>query len=269
MRHTFILCSELDCTSVWPEWWNQCRNAPELQRGWVKNVSLSETASFSPSRQLQKRPLTRAWSQTVLALLCSESVQSPQEGEQRELLSHLYQNMSLWKSCSERKLSTSVWHLWLKVSSGSWLDVVRAKYVWEVIWTALCFTARTCLERTGKRKKEDSILLEFCCTLTLLEGISNWINNCLIPISQLDLSALTEEAVLWERDGRRVRGREKETQTDTGKQNKHKGHGSRNRRRRRKARGASCYNRNKHDSRWTRQMRTYMVWHIRRHFQEP
>lgn len=56
----------------------------------------------------------------------------------------------------------------------------------------------------GKGKKEDSILLEFCCTLTLLEGISNWINNCLIPISQLDLSALTEEAVLWERDGRRV-----------------------------------------------------------------
>lgn len=41
------------------------------------------------------------------------------------------------------------------------------------------------------------MLLEFGCTLTLLEGISNWINNCLIPISQLDLSALTEEPVSY------------------------------------------------------------------------
>lgn len=31
----------------------------------------------------------------------------------------------------------------------------------------------------------------------LLERISNWINNCLIPFSQLDLSAQTEEAVSY------------------------------------------------------------------------
>lgn len=28
-------------------------------------------------------------------------------------------------------------------------------------------------------------------------GMSNWINNCLIPISQLDLSAQTEKAVSY------------------------------------------------------------------------
>lgn len=60
--------------------------------------------------------------------------------------------------------------------------------------------------------------MEFCCTLTLLEGISNWINNCLIPISQLDLSAQTEEAVSYgkerekEWEGERVRDMERHRQ---------------------------------------------------------
>lgn len=66
-------------------------------RGAVWKVLLSETASFSPSGQLQKRPLRRVWSQTGPALLCSQSVQSNKEGKQRELFSHLYQNMSAWK----------------------------------------------------------------------------------------------------------------------------------------------------------------------------
>lgn len=48
------------------------------------------------------------------------------------------------------------------------------------------------MEGIGERKKKDSILLEICATPTLLEGISNWINNCLIPISQLHLFAQTE-----------------------------------------------------------------------------
>lgn len=75
--------------------------------------------------------------------------------------------------------------------------------------------ARTYLLGTGKRKEEDSILLEFCCTLTLLEGISNWINNCLIPISQLDLSAQTEEDASYgkerntEWEGERVKDMER------------------------------------------------------------
>lgn len=32
-RHTFICCSKLDCTSVWPKWWNQCRNAHKPAEG--------------------------------------------------------------------------------------------------------------------------------------------------------------------------------------------------------------------------------------------
>lgn len=50
---------------------------------------------------------------------------------------------------------------------------------------------------TTEKKTEDSILLECCCTRTVLEGISNWINNCLIPIILLDLPAQTKEAVSY------------------------------------------------------------------------
>lgn len=42
--------------------------------------------------------------------------------------------------------------------------------------------------------------MKFCCTLTVLEGISNWINNCLIPISLLDLLAQTGEAASYGKD---------------------------------------------------------------------
>lgn len=51
--------------------------------------------------------------------------------------------------------------------------------------------------------------MEFCCSLTLLGGISNWINNCLIPISQLDLSAQTAEAMSYGKE-RKKSGRERE-----------------------------------------------------------
>lgn len=37
----------------------------------------------------------------------------------------------------------------------------------------------------------------------VLKGISNWINNCLIPISQLDLSAQTEEAVSYGKESKK------------------------------------------------------------------
>lgn len=57
--------------------------------------------------------------------------------------------------------------------------------------------AGACLQRLRRRKAEDSILLECCCTRTVLEGISNWINNCLIPIILLDLPAQTKEAVSY------------------------------------------------------------------------
>lgn len=57
-------------------------------------------------------------------------------------------------------------------------------------------------------EKKDSVLLESCGTLTPLEGISNWINNCLIPISQLDPSARTEEAVSYGKERKKTSGRE-------------------------------------------------------------
>lgn len=72
-----------------------------------------------------------------------------------------------------------------------------------------------CSEGIEKRKKEDSILLELCGTLMLLGGISNWINNCLIPISQLDLSAQTEEAVSYGKGREKKKKRERETEADT------------------------------------------------------
>lgn len=67
----------------------------------------------------------------------------------------------------------------------------------------------------------------------LLEGTSNWINNCLIPISQLDLSVQTEEAVSYGKEGKKEWEGESErhgmTQTDTGKEMELKGQCSRNR----------------------------------------
>lgn len=88
----------------------------------------------------------------------------------------------------------------------------------------------------------------------LLEGISNWINNCLIPISQLDLSAQTEEAVSYgkesEKRGEGESERSGKTQRDTGKDGEHEGQCSRNR----EGKVSSCSNRKTCD-RWTRQMR--------------
>lgn len=49
--------------------------------------------------------------------------------------------------------------------------------------------------------------MEFRCSLTLLEGISNWINNCLIPISRLDLSAHVGKAVFVGKTWQGERGR--------------------------------------------------------------
>lgn len=49
-------------------------------------------------------------------------------------------------------------------------------------------------------------VLESCFTLTLLEGSSNWINNCLIPISKLDLSAQTEEAESYGKERKEKEG---------------------------------------------------------------
>lgn len=131
--HTFIPCSQLDCTSVWPEWWNQCRNAHKLQQSWIKG-SAQWNNHFFTWRLLQKRHHTRAWSQTGLALLCSWCVKSPKEGIQRELFSHLNQNMSFWKASVKGgfPLLTN----WSKVPTGSWLYVPWAKYLWIVIWTA-------------------------------------------------------------------------------------------------------------------------------------
>lgn len=57
------------------------------------------------------------------------------------------------------------------------------------------------------KEKEDSILLEFCCTRTVLQGISNWINNCLIPIILLDLPAQTKEAVSYGKNRKKKRER--------------------------------------------------------------
>ena len=66
----------------------------------------------------------------------------------------------------------------------------------------------------------------------LLEGISNWINNCLIPISRLDLPAQREEAASYGKESEREweGGRERERvrdverhKTDRGKATDHKG----------------------------------------------
>lgn len=49
----------------------------------------------------------------------------------------------------------------------------------------------------------------------LLEGIFNWINNCLIPISQLDLAGQTEEAASYGKErGKRMGGGERARDTD-------------------------------------------------------
>lgn len=52
----------------------------------------------------------------------------------------------------------------------------------------------------------------------MLEGISNWINNCLIPISLLDLPAQTEGAVSYGKDRKKREGESEKhgkTLTDT------------------------------------------------------
>lgn len=69
--------------------------------------------------------------------------------------------------------------------------------------------------KISKRRAGGCILLEFCCTPVLLEGISNWINDCLIPISQLDLAGQTEEAVSYGKErGERMGGGERARDTD-------------------------------------------------------
>lgn len=56
------------------------------------------------------------------------------------------------------------------------------------------------MEEKKRKGEKGQFLLGFCYALTLLEGFPNWINKCLIPISWLDLSAQTEEAVSYGRD---------------------------------------------------------------------
>lgn len=65
---------------------------------------------------------------------------------------------------------------------------------------------------TKEKKTEDSILLVCCCTRTVLEGISNWINNCLIPIILLDLPAQTKEAVSYGKNRKKGEERVRDTE---------------------------------------------------------
>lgn len=57
--------------------------------------------------------------------------------------------------------------------------------------------------------------------LTLLGGISNWINNCLIPVSRLDLSGQTEEAVSYGKESQKKKEWE-------GREGERRGHRKRN-----------------------------------------
>lgn len=99
--------------------------------------------------------------------------------------------------------------------AGSWLEVPWAKHVWKV--TSVPHVSY-CNNMFGKNKEKKEIewhVLEFFCTVLLLEGIFNWINNCPIPISQLDLTAQMEDCVLWEREkkSRRERNIERHEKT--------------------------------------------------------
>lgn len=165
-----------------------------MSRGGAEwKVSLSETASFSTIKAVTKeashRGLESNWA--GLALLSeSKALQRANRGKCLATCIPICQcEKDSVKGCFQL-LSDNFSYRFLQVLA---LPLSQAKHVCKVLEEA---AARTCLER----KKKDSILLECCSASRLLEGISNWINNCLIPFSQLDLSAQTEEAVSYGKD---------------------------------------------------------------------
>lgn len=90
------------------------------------------------------------------------------------------------------------------------LSISDSSFGWPTVF------ATACLQRLRTEKKENCILLDFCCTLTVLEGISNWINNCLIPISLFDPTAQTEKAVSYRKEKKlEANERQEMTPTDT------------------------------------------------------
>lgn len=61
------------------------------------------------------------------------------------------------------------------------------------------------VQNTEEEERGQSLIGILLCTDTALR-ISNWINNCLIPISRLDLSTQTEGAVPYGKEGGSVCG---------------------------------------------------------------
>ena len=185
-----------------------------LQRGLVRK-GFRETDVFFHSEDSYKRGLSQGlgvklgWPCFALSV-CTK----PERGQTEGTFQPLESKYVTLKSFSGRKLSTS------QHNNSGWrfLQVLGLKFSKLSIssgWLAVSYCKDMFEMKISKRRAGGCILLEFCCTPVLLEGISNWINDCLIPISQLDLAGQTEEAVSYGKErGERMGGGERARDTD-------------------------------------------------------